>query len=62
MAENVLAVKQSLTIEEAIKFLESPDQEKVIFSPPQRPKAGQIYLFSCECNSEKRSKLHKTSS
>ena len=58
MAEKVLTVKQALTITDVIELLESsPDPERVIHEPPQRPKAGQVYLFSSEKNPDKKSKF-----
>ena len=58
MAEKVLTVMQALTITDVIELLENPpDPEKVIHEPPQRPKAGQVYLYSSEQNPDKRSKF-----
>ena len=54
MTEKVLTVKKALTITDVIELLESsPDSERVIHEPPQRPKAGQVYLFSSQQNPEK---------
>ena len=49
MAGKVLTVKHALAITDVIELLEnSPDPEKVIHEPPQRPKAGQVFLYSSE--------------
>ena len=58
MTEKVLTVKKALTITDVIELLESsPDSERVIHEPPQRPKAGQVYLFSSRQNPEKKRKF-----
>ena len=42
-----LFIKRSLGIKEIVQILEDPP-EKCITTPPQKPKAGQVFLFRCE--------------
>ena len=54
MASGVLAVRQSLGVEEVIQLLTSaPDTQVVVTDPPTRPKAGEVYLYKAEVASKK---------
>jgi len=51
MAEDgVLFVRKAITITEIVTILENPSGNTctIITDPPQKPKAGQVYLFKAE--------------
>ena len=35
-----------LSLQEALKYLQESEPEKFIFTPPVRPKGGDVFLFS----------------
>ena len=44
--DSVALVRDRLTISEVVEVLRDPSQYSVITQPPQRPKAGHVYVFS----------------
>ena len=44
--DSVALVRDRLTISEVVEVLRDPAQYSVITQPPQRPKAGHVYVFS----------------
>ena len=47
MAEDCYTVKSSLGISEILELLHNPPPNTVT-SPPQQPKANQVYVFQAE--------------
>ena len=43
--DGVLAMKNSLTVEDVMNFLTNDDKFRCISAPPIKPKANQVYLY-----------------
>ena len=58
--EGVLFIKQALTIREVLDVLENPPQA-AISAPPQKPKAGHVFLFRADDPEKQGTYMHYAS-